>query len=381
MPDPESKIPTVSRKPPEGRKFPCPSCGARLDFDPRQRGLACPYCGHTEQIDRDTSAAVLERDYLKYLDKLETDATPIPGRETQVRCDGCGAMVLLEEKVVTDRCPFCGTHLENEPVAVVGMISPEALLPFRVDLRAAREAFSAWLAGLWFAPSELTTIATLGQLTGVYVPYWTYDAMTYTFYAGERGDNYTDYVTRTVTDANGQQKTERQAVTRVAWTGVSGEVQHFFDDVLVCASKSVPQSLVDGVEPWELAKLDGFQPQYLSGFKTERYAIGLKEGFQVAKSLIEPTIDRLVRQDIGGDHQRVHEQKTKHSAITFKHLLLPLWVAVYRYHDRTFQILVNGSTGKVVGKRPWSTMKIVRLVVLIAAAVGLIALLVMYFKK
>lgn len=381
MPDPDDKIPTVSRKPPEGKKFPCPSCGARLDFDPRQRGLACPYCGHTEKIDKDSSAAVLERDYLKYLDQQETDGTPIPGRETQTRCTGCGAMVLLEEKVVTDRCPFCGTHLENKPVAVVGMIAPECILPFRKDLRDAREAFTEWLSSLWFAPSELTKVATLGQLTGVYVPYWTYDTMTYTFYDGERGDNYTDWVTETYRDQQGNMQTRQVAVTRVAWTSVSGEVQHFFDDVLVCGSKSLPQSLIDSIEPWELAKLDGFQPAYLSGFKTERYAVGLKEGFQVAKSLIASTIDQLVRQDIGGDHQRVHDQKTKHSAITFKHLLLPMWIAVYRYHDRTFQILVNGTSGKVAGKRPWSTMKIVRLVVLIVAAIALVAFLVTLFKK
>ncbi len=381
MPDPEHKSPTVTNSPPEGKKFPCPQCGARLDYDPRVRGLACPYCGHEETIAKNSSAAVLERDYLKYLDKQETDAVAIPGRETQTRCTGCGAMVLLDAKVATDRCPFCSTHLENSPVAVVGMIAPECILPFCVDLRDARAAFTKWLSKLWFAPSELTRIATLGQLSGVYLPYWTYDTMTYTFYEGERGDNYTDYITQTVRDSNGNTRTETVPIVRTAWTNVSGEVQHFFDDVLVCASKSLPQGLIDDVEPWELAKLDAFLPDYLSGFKTERYAIGLKEGFQIAKSLIEPTIDTLVRRDIGGDHQRVREQKTKHSAITFKHLLLPVWVAVYRYHDRTFQILVNGRSGKVVGKRPWSTMKIVRLVILIAIGVGLIAFLVMHFQK
>lgn len=380
MDEPQQKEPTVTNAPPEGKKFPCPQCGARLDYDPRVRGLACPYCGHKEKIRKDSSAAVLERDYLKYLDNQETDASPIPGRETQTRCTGCGAMVLLEENVATERCPFCATHLENKPVSVVGMIAPECILPFKVDLRAAREAYSKWLHGLWFAPSQLTRAATLGQLQGVYVPYWTYDTMTYTFYEGERGDNYTDWVTRTVRDANGNTRTETVPVTRVAWSSVSGEVQHFFDDVLVCASKSVPQDLIDDVEPWEIAKLDGFLPEYLSGFRTERYAIGLKEGFQMAKSLIEPTIDRLVRQDIGGDHQRVHEQKTKHSAITFKHLLLPIWIAVYRYQDRTFQILVNGRSGKVVGKRPWSAWKIARLVVLIALAAGIVALVVSRMK-
>ncbi len=380
MSEPQQKEPTVTNAPPEGKKFPCPQCGARLDYDPRVRGLACPYCGHKEKIRKDSSAAVLERDYLKYLDKQESDASPIPGRETQTRCTGCGAMVLLEENVATERCPFCATHLENKPVSVAGMIAPECILPFKVDLRHAREAYTKWLHGLWFAPSQLTRAATLGQLQGVYVPYWTYDTMTYTFYEGERGDNYTDWVTRTVRDANGNTRTETVPVTRIAWSSVSGEVQHFFDDVLVCASKSVPQDLIDDVEPWEIAKLDGFLPEYLSGFRTERYAVGLKEGFQIAKSLIEPTIDRLVRQDIGGDHQRVHEQKTKHSAITFKHLLLPLWIAVYRYQDRTFQILVNGRSGKVTGKRPWSAWKIVRLVLLIAIVAGVVALVVSRVK-
>ena len=67
------------------------------------------------------------------------------------------------------------------------MIAPESVLPFQVDLRAARNAFTTWLGSLWFAPSELKKVANLGQLAGVYLPYWTYDTMTYTFYEGQRG--------------------------------------------------------------------------------------------------------------------------------------------------------------------------------------------------
>jgi DNA-directed RNA polymerase subunit RPC12/RpoP len=375
------KPPSITKAPPEGRKFPCPSCGARLDFDPSVRGLACPYCGHREEITKDSKAQIVERDYLKYLDDQEVIAEPIPGHETQTRCTGCGAMVLLDSTIATDKCPFCATHLENKPVAVACMIAPEATLPFALDLRAARAAFTKWLEGLWFAPTELTKIATLGQLQGVYVPYWTYDAMTYTFYDGERGDNYTDYETYTVVDANGNRRTETRTVIRIRWWSVSGEVQHFFDDVLVCGSNSVPQPLIDDLEPWPLTKLEPFLPEYLSGFRTERYAVGLKEGFQVAKSLMEPEIEQLIHRDIGGDHQRIHDKKTKYSAITFKHLLLPMWIAVYRYHDRTFQIVVNGVTGRVTGYRPWSTFKIVRLVLMIAIVIGVLIFLIVKYGK
>jgi DNA-directed RNA polymerase subunit RPC12/RpoP len=375
---PEQKPPTMSKAPPPGRKFPCPQCGARLDFDPSQQGLSCPFCGFHESIEADETGDVVEKDYFRYLDKLQSAGSTmrsIADHSNETKCTGCGATVLLEDKVATDQCPFCHTHLEGTPCPVEGLIEPESLLPFAVDLRAARTAFTTWIDGLWFAPSELSKMANLGQLTGVYVPYWTYDSMTYSQYEGQRGDSYTDYEYVTVRNPDGGTSQERRPVTRIAWTPVRGEIQHFFDDVLVCGSTSLPPNLITALEPWDLPSLEPFQASYLSGFKTERYAVGLQDGLKVAKGLIEPVILQLIRRDIGGDQQRIERHRTKYSAITFKHTLLPTWIAVYRYHETVYQILVNGRTGKVSGKRPWSTWKIARLVGGILLAILLVVLL------
>ena len=370
---PVLREPTVSKLPPSGRQFPCPSCGARLDFDPSARGLKCPYCGFEQQIKRGDSAEVVERDYGDYLDREEAKGKAIPGRSSEVKCTGCGANVLLEDKVATERCPFCATHLENQPEAAHAMIPPESLLPFRVDLRDARTEFEKWIVSLWFAPTSLKKLAALGQLSGVYVPYWTYDANTVTFYEGQRGEDYT--TTEWYTDSNGRRQS--RTVVHTNWYPVSGEVRHFFDDVLLTGSKSLPPDLLAQIDEWNVEKLEPFQPEYLSGFRTERYAVGLREGYKIAKQLMQPTIDQLVRRDIGGDHQRVHDQQTRYSAVTFKPLLLPLWVAVYRYHDKTYQILVNGRTGKVAGYRPYSPWKIAGFVTLIVLLVVFITLLVL----
>jgi DNA-directed RNA polymerase subunit RPC12/RpoP len=368
---------------PAGRKFPCPQCGARLDFDPAAGGLKCPYCGFERAVATAADAEVLERDYKEYLAKVRRSGgvQGLAGRSKETKCPGCGAVVLLEDNVVTDKCPFCLTHLDDRPEPVEGLIEPESLLPFAIDLRAARKAFDEWLSGLWFAPTELKQLANLGQLTGVYVPYWTYDTMTHTYYDGERGENYTDYETVTVQNQDGSTRTERRAVTRIRWWPVFGEVQHFFDDVLVCGSRSLPDPLIQGLEPWDLGRLEPFRPDFLSGFRTERYAVGLEDGLEVAKKLIDPEIYQLVCRDIGGDHQRVHSRKTRYSAVTFKHTLLPVWVAAYRYREAVYQILVNGRSAKVVGKRPWSAWKIARLVLLIALAVLLVALVVAGLKR
>jgi len=378
---PVTKEPSLTKAPPAGKLFPCANCGAKVEFDPRTRSLKCPYCGHETKIDH-TDRTVEERDFNEYAGKLvKGNVRGIAGRSTQVRCTGCGAMVLLEDKVVTDKCPFCGTHLENKPEAVERMLPPESLIPFRLDLRAARESFDKWLKSLWFAPTKLKLLALLGQLNAVYLPYWTYDAMTYTRYRGMRGDDYTDTETYTERDAQGNMVTRTRTVVRTRWYPVSGEVQHFFDDVLVCGSKSVPPHLIDGLAPWKTAELEPFQDEFLAGLKTERYAIDLKQGLVIAKQLMEPVIMDLIRDDIGGDHQQIEMTDTRYLGVTFKHCLLPVWIANYRYHEKLFQILINGRTGKVSGERPYSFWKIFSLVAAIILVVGLIITVVMTLQK
>ena len=90
-------------------------------------------------------------------------------------------------------------------------------------------------------------------------------------------------------------------------------MQHFFENVLICASQGVPEKLVSKVPPWDLDVLTPFQTDYLANFKTERYTIDLEEGFEKARELMEKEIEKLIRKDIGGDHQR----------ITWKHIKLP----------------------------------------------------------
>jgi predicted RNA-binding Zn-ribbon protein involved in translation (DUF1610 family) len=364
---------TVSKAPPQGRKFPCWQCGAKLDFNPEAKALKCPYCGFVEEIK--SAGEVVERDFEQFQKKHSGANITITGRSEQVRCTGCGAVILLEDKVVTEQCPYCATHLENKPESAAGMIAPESVLPFDLDPRHARVEFDKWIHNLWFAPNQLKKLADLGRLSGVYAPFWTYDAMTYSNYTGQRGDNYAVTETYVETDAEGRQHTRTRTVIHTNWTWVSGEVQHFFDDVLICASRSMPLELVDPLEPWDLNKLRPFQPEYLSGFKTERYAIGLEGGFSSAKAVMEGTIQHLVRQDIGGDHQRIESLQTHYLGVTFKHVLLPIWIASYRYHEKLFQILINARTGEVQGRRPYSAWKIAMAAVGVMLLIGLMVYL------
>ena len=87
------------------------------------------------------------------------------------------------------------------------------------------------------------------------------------------------------------------------------------------------------------------------------------------------TIDRAIRSDIGGDEQRIRSQRSSYFDITFKHILLPIWISAYRFGDKPYRFVVNARTGEVQGERPWSVVKIVVAVlamIVVAVIIGLI---------
>jgi len=248
------------------------------------------------------------------------------------------------------------------------IIKPKYLLPFKVERNKAKDEFIKWVGKLWFAPNKLKQYAqhSAEKLKGVYMPYWTYDSNTASDYSGLRGEYY--YVSETYTNSEG--KTQTRQVRHTAWYPASGHVNNSFDDVLVCASHSLPKDLTKELEPWDLPELVAYDDKFLAGFVTESYQTQLKEGFDEAKQRMEPVIESTVRSDIGGDTQQIHSINTDYNDITFKHILLPLWISAYKYKEKVYRFTVNARTGEVQGERPYSAWKIFFLCLTIAALIG-----------
>ena len=172
---------------------------------------------------------------------------------------------------------------------------------------------------------------------------------------------------------DGKPETRQEQVQKIRWTPASGRVQRFFDDVLVLGSRSLPKQYTDALAPWDLSELVLYSPEYLAGFRAENYTVSIEEGWQEARVLMDRTITRDVRFDIGGDRQQISHLDTDVSKETFKHILLPVWLAAYKYRGKTYRFVVNGRTGAVQGERPYSAMKITLAVVaglLVAGTIG-----------
>ncbi|MDQ7070152.1 MAG: TFIIB-type zinc finger domain-containing protein [Rhodobacterales bacterium] len=367
-----AQSPPPAPKPSEHR-FPCDHCGADFRFAPAQGLLICDHCGNQQPLDDDTAqpppTAIIEQDFRAAL-RAQTDDTPNDDiEETRVlTCPNCAAQVEFDGANFAAECPFCATPVVTD-TGLHRHIKPRGVLPFALEERDARKAMTDWLGKLWFAPNGLQEYAAKGRkLNGIYVPYWTYDADTKTRYSGERGTIY--YVTRTVT-RNGKQVQER--VQKIRWNSTSGRVARWFDDILVLASKSLPKRYTDALEPWDLSALEPYRPEYLAGLRAEGYTVQLEEGYTQALAIMENTITRDIKFDIGGDRQRIHSRDTKINDVTFKHILLPVWLAAYKYRGKSYRFVVNGQNGRVQGARPYSAWKIAFAVTLglaVAAGIG-----------
>ncbi len=287
----------------------------------------------------------------------------------QVGCNSCGAIVNFTPPETATQCDFCGAKIVAQPKAADPLVAPEGVLPFCVTPPQATTNFNQWLSSLWFAPSALKDFARADKMSSVYIPYWTYDADTYSQYTGERGEHY--YETETYND-NGEQKERR--VQKTHWYSTNGAVERFFDNVCVPATKSLPQKYLDKLEPWDFQELKSYEPAYLSGHKAQTYQVALDEGFERFKIIADGVIRSDVASDIGGDTQRIYNISTQISNTTFKHLLLPIYAGAFQFGGKTFQIVVNGRTGEVQGERPYSWLKIGCLVFVILAVILFIVL-------
>lgn len=344
------------------KTFPCTGCGAKLSFAPGTRSLQCEYCGTTNAI-AENDARIEELDFDTYLTALEGKMEAAEAEE--VKCDKCGAQQTLTGNLFAGFCTFCGAAIVSKSYAS-RRIKPKSIVPFQVTKPRALESFRRWVKSLWLAPGDLKKYAQSDAgLTGVYLPYWTYDCRTASDYSGERGDDY--YTTETYTTRNsaGESVTQTRQVKHTRWTPASGHVERFHDDVLVMATRTLPANITDSVMRFDLKALVPYQPEFVSGFQAEAYQVTLKEGFPVAKVSIDEAIRALIRRDIGGDQQRIGSVSTRYNEVKFKHVLLPVWISAYRYRDKAFRFLINGQTGEVSGESPKSWWKIAFLVLAI----------------
>jgi DNA-directed RNA polymerase subunit RPC12/RpoP len=332
-------------------QLPCPSCGGKMRYSAEKQKIACQYCGYTEEIDK-ANDLIVEQPLDATITMASSFVPENQGRKV-FDCDNCGSKFMIEATEVAVNCTFCGSNNVNVEAFVHQYIQPSGIIPFKVAENQGLESFQKWLRQGIFHPNSLKRLAKVENLHGIYLPFFTYDANTVANWSGEAGFHYTE--TRKVR-VNGQMQT--QTVTKTRWVPKSGTLRHFFDDVLVVASNGLKQKEITAVYPFLLDEAVNYDPKLLLGWEAEVYSLTLEEGAQVSEQMMDEELRQMASRALGGDTQRRLRVVSKKFDKTYKHIILPIWLATYVYKDKVYHFVVNGQTGKISGKKPLSWLKI-----------------------
>jgi len=321
----------------------CPSCGANLLYDIDTKGLKCPYCGKTVEVSFDNLCH--EIDFSKLFDSKISDW----GDETHVfRCNNCGAREVLLKTEISKNCAFCGTTNVVESNEISGL-RPNAVLPFLIGKEKASENVVHWAKKKLFAPKKFKASVTPEEIYGNYSPAFTFDSYTTSSYRGELGEYY--YVNVRVNGKNVRQR-------KIRWFIIGGVHDSSFDDVLIQASSSVNQKTVAKLEPFNTNNAQEYSINFLQGFSATQYTKDGKVCWSEAQNLMRQRIKQQILSKYRYDVVKSLDFNTSYSGVTFKYLLLPIYVGHCNYAQKLYNFFVNGQSGKVTGKTPISWIKV-----------------------
>ena len=352
-------------------KHACPACGAQAEWNPTKQKLVCPFCGTESpyQIDRATGK-IVELDLTTALRETADSERGWIAARRSVKCQSCKAVMVFEAERVGQNCEFCGSPALVAYDEIKAPIRPQSVLPFKVDQAKVREDLRRWWRSKWLAPGRLAKSALVDTVKSIYIPYWTFDAQVHCPWEAEAGHYY--YVPVTARDAKGRTITRQER--RVRWEPASGIVDHFFDDEPVAATHGIPLPLLRQIEPFPTtSELVPYDTAFLSGHVVEHYQVVLFDAAERSQQQMHQQLEAMCAAQVPGDTHRNLRIFPQYSSRTFKHILVPIWLLSYNFGAKAFQVVVNGSTGRIAGKYPISVWKVILLIIAALIVIAVIA--------
>jgi len=357
--------------------FMCPQCGAGMEYDSEQGKLTCESCGHTQniedapEIDQEETIEVEPFDGSQIPDETELPKEEafeekeqnVYTEEQEFFCNSCGAAIVTEPEVSATHCPYCGSAVAFR-ARLSGEYAPDKVIPFTVSKKEAQDLFRKWAKNGILSPKDFMTEKRLGEITGVYVPFWLYDmnvdAEADCLCSKKRSYRRGDYV---------YHETKYYHVYRRA--------NLTYHKVPADASVKMDDETMDCLEPYNYGEMKNFSPEYLAGFQAEKYGIDA-EGLQSrAKGRAQQYAEKYLADSIKGYATTTYQKKeclVKRAREYYA--LLPVWTLCYEYKGEKKIYTMNGQTGKIIGKAPVSGSRVAKWAgILYGGSFALLALL------
>lgn len=232
---------------------------------------------------------------------------------------------------------FCSKNFRQNLKLYNNQIPQETdyVIPFNVKKDICSDLFYSWLKDLWFAPYDLQSSLVLNEFKALLVPFWEFEVETFSKYNATLGMG-SKLLTGT---------TSRWEI------GV-----HYFkhSHVMVCAAGSREASLLAQMEVWKVDQIQPFTLQHAEGVEVQPFSLDADRAWAtIGKPKIEALIEDACRKQI---HQKVSQISidTSFSNRKARRIFVPIYITTYEYRGKSYYFILNGSTAKVFGQRPYS---------------------------
>jgi DNA-directed RNA polymerase subunit RPC12/RpoP len=309
-----------------GRRFSCPRCASRLVFTPDGAALHCEHCGYRHLLEQ--AGAIGEQDFVVTMARDEGHRQPVGLRA--FTCQGCAAPFLLGPASLTFTCPYCDATYALGDVGIQSLVPPDAIIPFALTEAAAQKAVDGWLRA-----QRLPGRALAHPL---YLPLWTFDVGGAIHWSGYRQQ----YRGAAPFDA------ERPAFVPER---EEGDYAILLDDYPVPACKTLPSALHPLLQQFSFAAAVPFDPDYLANWPAQTYQVTVGDASLQARRAAFQQHEELVRRSLAR-LQQLHLSPAHIDILSYKLLLVPIWLGHYDYRSTRYAVAVNGQTGAVLGEQP-----------------------------
>jgi DNA-directed RNA polymerase subunit RPC12/RpoP len=327
------------------KTYTCPNCGQTTRYDVSAGGVVCEYCGYSVAVD---AIKVGRRaDESEFTVEVMEDASHGWGVSRQVlHCENCGAELAVAPDQLTASCPYCGSNKVNVRQASSDKLRPRFLIPFKVKREDVRKRAAEWLGKGWFHPKDLSANVLLDRFVGVYMPFWTFDARLENNWRAEVGHEHTTH------DKDGHPH------THIDWSWKDGAVTVNVDDMMITGNSHISHLILSRIHPFDLNALETYSPDFLAGWHAQAYDVTLPAAWDEARARMRERAKDACYGDIHSSHVRNFSMNSDFADEAWRYILLPIYLASYKYEERAFQVMVNGQTGKVAGQKPVSWLKV-----------------------
>ena len=327
----------------------CPSCGGKMYFDIGKQVLKCSFCDTEKTIAEYKSVNEAEEQKMTYDSVVYT-------------CRNCGAELTAPDEQTVAYCSYCGSE-QMLTAKHEELLRPKKIIPFKKTKRQAKNEYEKALKGKLYVPKEFKDPQFLEGFRGIYLPYFSYEAVVPEKQIGLTGSkHYT---------SGGYDYDETYQIHAT----LGGHSQ----DVNFDASAAFDDTLANEIAPFQEKDLTDFHEGYLAGFYADKATTSGATYIQAAEELavdsIYSDIDRAAGKVKVDRPKTLPEKKAQLGvgAIDCEVSYFPVWFLTWRNKKRVAYSVMNGQTGKITMDIPVN--KKMFFLISLAAAVILFVLL------